>query len=37
MAGGDFVYSVNLMVAILLLGVCYFIYYIFKLDEMDNN
>ncbi len=33
MSGGEFVHSVNIMVILLLLTVCYFIYYIFTLDN----
>ena len=33
---GDVVHSVNIMIAILLGAVCYFIYYIFQLDKDIN-
>ena len=32
MSTGEVVHSVNIMIAILLVGVFYFIYYIFQLD-----
>ncbi len=34
---GEVVHSVNIMIAILLVGVCIVIYYIFKYDEFWPN
>jgi len=38
MLEGELVHSVNIMVAILLGGVCYVLYYIFKIanEEMES-